>query len=122
MTRPVAVSSTPTLTRLPAPPTVRRTDIQGLRGLAVLLVVAFHSGLGPPGGFIGVDVFFVVSGYVIAGLLRRERIATGRLRLGLFYLRRARRLLPALALVSVVTVAAGALLLSPLGPGQPTLG
>ena len=100
----------------------RRADIQGLRAIAVLLVVLFHAGLGPSGGFIGVNVFFVVSGFVIAGLLTRELNATGGISLGTFYLRRIRRLLPALALISVVTVACGAVLMSPLGGYQQTLG
>jgi len=100
----------------------RRADIQGLRAVAVLLVVLYHAGIGPPGGFVGVDLFFVVSGFVITGLLYRELQARNRLSLGDFYLARARRLLPAFALVSLVTVALGALLLSPIGPGQQTLG
>lgn len=79
-----------------------RADIQGLRALAVVVVVLFHAGFGFPGGFVGVDVFFVVSGYVITRMLRREQDRTGTLRLGNFYLRRIRRLLPALALVLVV--------------------
>jgi peptidoglycan/LPS O-acetylase OafA/YrhL len=102
--------------------THRRADIQGIRAIAVLLVVLFHAGIGPAGGFTGVDVFFVVSGFVIASLLMRELTATGGISLRTFYLRRIRRLLPALALVSVVTVACGALLMSPLGGYQRTLG
>ena len=50
----------------------RRRDIQGLRAIAVLMVVAFHAGLPMPGGFVGVDVFFVISGFVIATMLQRE--------------------------------------------------
>jgi peptidoglycan/LPS O-acetylase OafA/YrhL len=110
----------------PAAPIVarpqRRADIQGIRAVAVLLVVLFHAGLGPPGGFIGVDLFFVVSGFVITGLFQRQRAANGRVSLASFYLGRVRRLLPALAVVSVVTVVAGALLISPLGAAQNTLG
>lgn len=90
-----------------------RPDIQGLRALAIVVVVIFHAGVGLPGGFVGVDVFFVVSGYVITAMLRREQAETGRIRLGTFYLRRIRRLLPALALVSV-TVFAVLPLLGPL--------
>jgi peptidoglycan/LPS O-acetylase OafA/YrhL len=100
----------------------RRADIQGIRAVAVLLVVLFHAGLGPPGGFIGVDLFFVVSGFVITGLFRRQRAATGRVSLANFYLGRVRRLLPALAVVSFVTVIAGALFVSPLGATQNALG
>jgi len=84
----------------------RRADIQGLRGLAVILVVLFHSGLSTPGGFVGVDVFFVISGFVITRLLWGELRSTGRLDLPAFYARRVRRLLPALA-VLLTTVAAG---------------
>ncbi|SBT37742.1 acyltransferase family protein [Micromonospora auratinigra] len=103
-------------------PQHRRTDIQGLRAVAVLLVVLYHAGAGLSGGFVGVDVFFVISGFVISGLLLRELTATGRISLVAFYVRRARRLLPALALVSVVTLAAGALLLSPVDETQRVTG
>jgi peptidoglycan/LPS O-acetylase OafA/YrhL len=89
-----------------------RPDIEGLRGVAVLLVVLGHLAGWPRGGFVGVDVFFVISGFLITGLLVREREATGRVSLTRFYLRRARRLLPAGVLVLVVTdVAAGLVLL-----------
>jgi peptidoglycan/LPS O-acetylase OafA/YrhL len=93
-----------------------RHDIEGLRGIAVLLVVGFHAGLGRgwTGGFVGVDVFFVLSGYLITGLLVQEIGRTGRLRLREFYARRVRRLLPASALVLVATLVAAAVLLSPL--------
>ena len=91
----------------------RRLDIQGLRALAVLMVVAFHAGLPVPGGFVGVDVFFVISGFVITGLLHREWEATGRIRFGAFY-----RLTPALALMVAVTAIASSLVLSPFGPQQ----
>src|SRR5689334_8537954 len=77
----------------------RRPDIQGLRALAVLMVVAFHAGLPLPGGFVGVDVFFVISGFVITATLHREFTTTGRIRFGAFYLRRFKRLAPALALM-----------------------
>lgn len=62
-----------------------RPDIQGLRALAVLLVVAFHAGLPLRGGFVGVDVFFVVSGFVIASMLAREIEATGHLSMPRFH-------------------------------------
>jgi len=91
-----------------------RPDIEGLRGLAVCLVVAFHSSeKWFHGGFIGVDVFFVISGYLITGLLVREIEETGRLSFAGFYARRARRLLPASALVLLATILACNLLLSP---------
>jgi peptidoglycan/LPS O-acetylase OafA/YrhL len=106
----------------PPPRAVRRRDIQGLRAVAVLLVVLYHAGAPVPGGFIGVDVFFVVSGFVIYGLLQRELAGTGRISLVGFYLRRARRLLPALAVLCVATAVAAALLVSPLSAAQETLG
>ena len=87
----------------------RRADIQGLRGVAVLLVVLYHAGLHVPGGFTGVDVFFVISGFVITGLLLREVESTGSLRLRRFYARRVRRLLPALATMLAVVAAIGVL-------------
>jgi len=73
-----------------------RTDIQALRAIAVLLVIAYHvSPTCVTGGFIGVDVFFVISGYLITGQLVREVNTTGRIDLPDFYARRAQRLLPA---------------------------
>jgi peptidoglycan/LPS O-acetylase OafA/YrhL len=87
-----------------------RPDIEGLRGVAVLLVVFFHAGLlsnssfQVPGGFIGVDLFFVVSGFLITGLLIRERERTGRVSFSKFYARRVRRILPAAAVVLLVTI------------------
>lgn len=92
-----------------------RPDIEGLRAVAVLAVVLYHAALpGFGGGYVGVDVFFVVSGFLITGLLWRELEQTGRVDFAAFYARRARRLLPAAALVIVVTTAAAAWLLSPL--------
>jgi len=96
----------------------RMPYIQGLRALAVLVVVAFHAGLPIPGGFIGVDVFFVISGFVITLMLMREFARTDRIRLLHFYKRRFMRLAPALALMSIFTLIASALLLSPFGPQQ----
>jgi len=93
----------------------RRGDIEGLRAVAVMLVVLFHASIGGvPGGFVGVDVFFVISGFLITGLLLRERTASGTISLSSFYARRARRLLPAAALVLVVTLVASIILLPPL--------
>lgn len=83
-----------------------RSDIDGLRAIAVLAVVAFHAGFGTPGGFAGVDVFFVISGYVITRSLAAEYAANGKLDIWRFYERRIRRLLPALAIVLVATVIA----------------
>ena len=92
-----------------------RTDIEGLRAVAVLAVVLFHAGVpGVGGGFIGVDVFFVVSGFLITGLLWREMTGTGTVEVARFYGARARRLLPAAATVLAVTAAGAAVLLPPL--------
>lgn len=95
-----------------APPLVLRDrlpGLDGLRALAIVLVLGYHLFPGLiPGGFVGVDVFFVVSGYLITALLLHEHRRTGRIALRNFWSRRARRLLPALALVvmSSATVAA----------------
>jgi peptidoglycan/LPS O-acetylase OafA/YrhL len=89
-----------------------RTDIQALRAVAVLAVVLNH--LWPnrlPGGYVGVDVFFVISGFLITGHLGRELADTGRVRLGRFYARRVRRLLPAAFLVLGFSLVAAYLLL-----------
>src|SRR5579864_8360422 len=92
-----------------------RPDIEGLRGIAILLVVAYHVGLfGFSGGFIGVDVFFVLSGYLITGLLLKEARKTGKIGLVNFYARRVRRLLPASGFMLLCTVFVSALLLPPL--------
>jgi peptidoglycan/LPS O-acetylase OafA/YrhL len=90
-----------------------RGDIEGLRGVAVLLVVFGHLTGWPRGGFIGVDVFFVISGFLITGLLVSERERTGRISIRGFYARRARRLLPAGILVLALTDLAAAVLLLP---------
>jgi peptidoglycan/LPS O-acetylase OafA/YrhL len=92
-----------------------RPDIEGLRAVAVVAVVLFHAGLpGVGGGFVGVDVFFVISGFLITGLLWREVSSVGRVKLSRFYGARARRLLPASAVVGVVTAIGSAALLPPL--------
>ena len=96
------------------PRPAHRPAIQGLRAVAVLMVVAYHAGLPAPGGFTGVDVFFVISGFVIAEMLRREWSATGTIARGQFFRRRVRRLLPALALVTVVTLVLHSLIVAPL--------
>jgi len=91
-----------------------RPDIEGLRGVAVLLVVACHCGISwCAGGFVGVDVFFVLSGYLITGQLVAEYRATHRLDLVRFFSRRARRLLPAGALVLLATALAAAAIYPP---------
>ena len=92
-----------------------RPDIEGLRAVAVLAVVLFHADVpGVGGGFVGVDVFFVISGFLITGLLWREVSTTGTVGLRRFYGARARRLLPASATVGVVTMIGSAVLLPPL--------
>src|ERR1700728_5331019 len=84
-----------------------RPDVQGLRAVAILLVLLFHAGIpGFTGGYVGVDVFFVISGFVITGLLLRERESSRATSLLSFYGRRIRRILPAATLVIVVTVVA----------------
>lgn len=97
----------------------RRADIQGLRAIAVLSVVAFHAELPVPGGFTGVDVFFVISGYVITLLLLREH-SRGTFSFATFYARRAQRLLPALAVVVATTFVISWLIQSPFGAQQTT--
>jgi peptidoglycan/LPS O-acetylase OafA/YrhL len=99
----------------PDPRTGFRPDIEGLRAVAVALVVLYHAGV-PwlQGGYVGVDVFFVVSGFLITGLLTSELRRSGTVSLSGFYARRMRRLLPASVLVLVVTVVLVKLLLPPL--------
>ena len=98
-----------------ATPHVFRLDIQALRALAVVLVLLWHAGLPVlDGGFIGVDIFFVVSGYLITGLLLRERGAEGTVSLRDFYARRMRRLLPAASIVTVATLVASLVLMPSL--------
>jgi peptidoglycan/LPS O-acetylase OafA/YrhL len=92
-----------------------RPDIEGLRAVAVFAVVLYHAGVpGAGGGYIGVDVFFVISGFLITGLLWREVATTNTVRLGRFYGARARRLLPAAATVAIVTAIGAAIVLPPL--------
>jgi peptidoglycan/LPS O-acetylase OafA/YrhL len=129
------LSAVPDLPRTPAPsrpeverpagssPNERRRDIQGLRALAVVLVIADHAGApGFSGGFVGVDVFFVISGYVITQLLLREAPKGARRGLAEFYSRRIRRIVPAATATLVVTIVAAKLLLggrmNPLLPGD----
>lgn len=92
-----------------------RGDIEGLRAVAVLAITLYHFSMpGIPGGFVGVDVFFAISGYLITTLLVREAERTDRINLANFYARRARRLLPAALAMTIVTLAVGFLLFSPM--------
>lgn len=90
-----------------------RPDIDGLRALAVVPVILYHAGVAAvPGGYVGVDVFFVISGYLITGILLRETGASG-LSIAAFYERRIRRILPALFAMLLAVLAAGWFLLLP---------
>ena len=92
-----------------------RPDIEGLRAVAILAVVAFHAGVPAfSGGYVGVDVFFVISGFLITDHLGRELTERGGISFGAFYARRARRLLPSALLVIGVTVAVSCVVLPPL--------
>lgn len=88
--------------------------------IAVLLLVLHHAGVPIPGWFLGVDVFFAISGYVITKMLLRELGAHGPLRFRRFYAHRVRRLLPALAAVLAFVALASVFVLSPLGTQQQT--
>jgi len=90
-----------------------RPDIQGLRAVAVVLVILAHAGVaGFAGGYVGVDVFFVLSGYLITGLLLEERIATGTIQYGQFLARRLRRLLPAMLVMLLIVLVVSTIVLT----------
>ena len=89
-----------------------RKDIDGLRAVAVLSVVFYHAGLGFPGGYVGVDVFFVISGYLITALILKD-LERGSFSMANFWERRIRRIFPALAVMVAVTCVAGWFLLLP---------
>ena len=99
---------------IPLANTNKRTDIQGLRAISVLLVVAYHAGLRLPGGFFGVDIFFVISGFVITASLKREYEQSGQIKLRSFYFRRFKRLAPSLALIVFSVMVITPFLLIPL--------
>lgn len=90
-----------------------RPEIDGLRAIAVLAVLLFHFDFGLPSGFLGVDIFFVVSGFLITSLIQTD-IEAGRFTLRAFWERRARRILPVLMVLMIVTMAAGWFILLPL--------
>ena len=93
--RPAPSTTTPTYAGTPTAATTHLDGLDGLRALAIGAVLVYH--LDPswlPGGFLGVDVFFVVSGFLITTLLQREALAHGRIAFGRFWTRRARRLIP----------------------------
>jgi peptidoglycan/LPS O-acetylase OafA/YrhL len=89
-----------------------RPEIDGLRAVAVLAVVLFHAGLGVPGGFVGVDVFFVISGFLITSLILKD-LQAGKFSLAHFWERRARRIIPAAVVMVVAVLIAGWFLLLP---------
>ena len=92
-----------------------RPDIQGLRAIAVMLVLLYHSGVSAlSGGYVGVDVFFVISGFLITTHLLEALEREGRIRFGAFYAKRARRILPAALLVALLSVLAAWIWMSPL--------
>lgn len=90
-----------------------RPEIDGLRAVAVVAVVLFHAGLGCPGGFVGVDVFFVISGFLISSLIWKE-LDSGSFSFGRFWERRARRIVPAMVVVTIAVLCAGWFFLLPL--------
>ena len=89
-----------------------RADVDGLRAVAVIAVILFHAGGRLGGGFVGVDVFFVISGFLISGVILRE-LERGRFSVVDFYTRRIRRIFPALIVVLAAVLAIGWFLLLP---------
>src|SRR4051794_30694979 len=113
--RPTTDRSGTAQARRARPRRTKRGDIEGLRALAVSMVLLYHAGVSRvSGGFAGVDVFFVISGFLITGLIVREVESTGRLSLTVFWSRRAKRLLPATAVVLLTVALLSHVVLSPL--------
>ncbi|MCP5247116.1 MAG: acyltransferase [Candidatus Accumulibacter sp.] len=103
-------------------PAKYRPDIDGLRAVAIISVAFYHARFpGFSGGFVGVDVFFVISGFLITALLFNEAAATGRLGLAAFYARRVRRLMPAGLIVLAVTILLAAFFMPPASDEQRSL-
>lgn len=99
--------------------TTYRPDIDGLRAIAITAVVAYHVGFPlVTGGFVGVDIFFVLSGFLITTMLFKEAAQTGRISLQAFYARRVRRLLPASSFVLIVSIFLAYFFLIPIGDEQ----
>lgn len=98
----------------------QRLDIQGLRAFALIIILIYHARIPLKGGFIALDVFFVISGFVITQMLMREREKSGRIDLRRFYSRRFKRLTPALAVTVSVVVLVSIFLQSPFGAQQTT--
>ncbi|WP_217915208.1 acyltransferase family protein [Miltoncostaea marina] len=98
-----------------APRLAFRADVEGLRGVATALVLLYHAGVPAlPGGYVGLDVFFVISGFLITALVLRELRSTGTVSLRRFYARRIRRLLPSVVVVLAATAVAAAALMTPV--------
>src|SRR6516165_9225156 len=94
-------------------PLTYRPDIDGMRAIAVLAVIGFHAGARWfPGGYVGVDIFFVISGYLITSIIARQ-LLEGRFRFADFYARRCKRIFPSLILVLAAVMAYGWLVLLP---------
>lgn len=91
-----------------------RLDIQGMRGMTMLVIVLFHAGLPIPGGFVALDAFFVISGFVISGMLAREYSTHSSISLRQFYLRRFKRLTPALITMLIIISLLSSLIISPI--------
>jgi peptidoglycan/LPS O-acetylase OafA/YrhL len=110
----VAILETSPAERTTVAPLKYRADIDGLRAIAVMLVLVFHFSLvrGATAGFLGVDVFFVISGFLITTIIKRQ-LDTGTFNVGAFYVNRIRRLAPALLVVLLMTMLAGTLWLFP---------